>query len=123
MRMALYSHRHTQIVKTRHVTFSVRLGWMAKNARAYGSIQFKAKPTGSNSRSLKRTGEEKIPYPEIELTVNTDNGVETYSVLELSHRVYDAALRMTLLDGIPFAKSLIGQKIYAARTEIRLRFI
>ena len=58
-----------------------------------------------------------IEYPDIELRVNADTGEEMYSVLELSHRVYDAALRMTTLDGKPFAKSDIGRTIYSSRTE------
>jgi CRISPR-associated protein Csb1 len=58
----------------------------------------------------------RIVYPDIELKVEASTGAEAYSVLELSHRVYDAALRMTSVDGTLFAKSEIGQAIYAART-------
>ena len=59
----------------------------------------------------------KIAYPDITLVVNASTGRETYSVLELSHRVYDAALRMSTYDKIPFAQSEPGKAIYAARTE------
>lgn len=58
-----------------------------------------------------------ISYPDIELIVKADTGEERYSVLELSHRVYDAALRMTTVDDKPFPDSEIGQAIYSARTE------
>ena len=59
----------------------------------------------------------KIPYPDIELLVKADTGEERYSVLELSHRVYDAALRMSTVNGTPFPQSEIGKKVYSARTE------
>jgi CRISPR-associated protein Csb1 len=43
--------------------------------------------------------------------------VEAYSVLELSHRVYDTALRMSRVDGVAFSESAIGKMIYSARAE------
>jgi len=58
-----------------------------------------------------------IQYPDIELRVKADGFEEKYSVLELSHRVYDAVLRMSKIEGVPFDKSEIGKAIYAARTE------
>lgn len=58
-----------------------------------------------------------IAYPNIELTINAETGEERYSVLELSHRVYDATLRMSTVDGVPFANSEIGKEIYSARIE------
>jgi CRISPR-associated protein Csb1 len=58
-----------------------------------------------------------ISYPDIELNVNARTGTERYSVLELSHRVYDAALRMSTVDGVPFPQSEIGKAVYLARTE------
>jgi len=58
-----------------------------------------------------------IVYPDIELQVEAATGDELYSVLELSHRVYDAALRMSIVDNVPFAQSDIGGAVYSARTE------
>lgn len=58
-----------------------------------------------------------INYPDIELHVQAETGEEHYSVLELSHRIYDAALRMATLDGELFVKSDIGKSVYNARTE------
>jgi len=43
----------------------------------------------------------RIKYPDIELVVNAKTGKEIYSVLQLSHRIYDAALRMSTIDGVP----------------------
>jgi len=59
----------------------------------------------------------RINYPDIELRIKANTGEESYSVLELSHRVYDAVLRTSTVEGIPFDKSPIGQAIYSARIE------
>jgi len=58
-----------------------------------------------------------IQYPDIELVIRPNTGEEHYSVLQLSHRVYDAALRMSTIDGIPFSESEVGRAVYRARTE------
>jgi len=58
-----------------------------------------------------------IIYPDIVLVVPTSGGEERYSVLELSHRVYDAALRSSTVDGLPFSKSPLGESIFSARRE------
>ena len=61
--------------------------------------------------------EGRLAYPDIELIVDTNSGREAYSVLELSHRIYDAALRFTKIDDTPFIDSYIGKAVYAARTD------
>lgn len=58
-----------------------------------------------------------IYYPDIEIVIPAATGEERYSVLELSHRIYDTALRMCTVDGVPFAQSQVGKDVYAARTE------
>lgn len=58
-----------------------------------------------------------IVYPDIELKIKAKTGNESYSVLELSHRVYDAALRSSTIDGHPFPSSNIGKALYSARSE------
>jgi CRISPR-associated protein Csb1 len=59
-----------------------------------------------------------IGYPDIRLNIRAGTGLEAYSVLELSHRVYDAALRMSRVDGVAFSESAIGKAIYAARGDL-----
>jgi CRISPR-associated protein Csb1 len=59
----------------------------------------------------------RLKYPDIELKVDAKTGQETYSVLELSHRIYDAALRFTTIDNTPFIESPIGSSVYAARAD------
>lgn len=58
-----------------------------------------------------------IKYPDIELQIDAETGKEIYSVLELSHRVYDFSLRMGYLGDNLFAKSEVGKSIFGARTE------
>jgi CRISPR-associated protein Csb1 len=58
-----------------------------------------------------------VEYPEIELVINANTGKEVYSVLELSHRIYDAVLRMSKFDGVLFPVSEIGKAVYSARIE------
>ena len=58
-----------------------------------------------------------IQYPDIGITVKTELGDEHYSVLELSHRIYDAALRMCTLNGTLFPDSAIGQAVFKARLD------
>ncbi|WP_435103726.1 type I-G CRISPR-associated RAMP protein Csb1/Cas7g [Arhodomonas sp. AD133] len=58
-----------------------------------------------------------IRYPDIEITVPSPMGQEHYSILQLSHRVYDAALLLTEQDGIPFKRTDVGKAIYGARLE------
>ena len=59
----------------------------------------------------------KIPYPDIQLEVHASTGEESYSVLQLSHRIYDATLRMSEIDGVAFAQTELGKSIYSARAD------
>jgi len=58
-----------------------------------------------------------LNYPDIQITVNTDLGDEHYSVLELSHRIYDAALRMCKVGDVLFPLSDLGKAVCQARAD------
>jgi CRISPR-associated protein Csb1 len=58
-----------------------------------------------------------LHYPDIQIEVKTDLGDEHYSVLELSHRIYDAALRMCKLSDVLFPLSDLGKAVYQARAD------
>lgn len=58
-----------------------------------------------------------IQYPDIEITVPSPMGTEHYSILQLSHRIFDAALLLTEQNGTPFKKTDVGQAVYRARLE------
>lgn len=58
-----------------------------------------------------------IQYPDIEISVPSPMGTEHYSILQLSHRIYDAALLLTEQNGTPFKQTSIGQAVYSARLD------
>lgn len=62
----------------------------------------------------------RIAYPDIEIRFPKDGGFHepVYSVLQLSHRIYDAVLRACTLDGKPFFGSEIGKAILDARLPV-----
>lgn len=57
----------------------------------------------------------RIQYPDIEIRFPGFADEPVYSVLQLSHRIYDAVMRACTLDGQPFFESPIGQSIVGAR--------
>lgn len=57
----------------------------------------------------------RIAYPDIEIYFPTQPDEPRYSVLQLSHRIYDAVMRACNLDGTPFFSTEIGQSILRAR--------
>lgn len=56
-----------------------------------------------------------LHYPDLQIEIKTELGDEHYSVLELSHRIYDAALRLCKVNETLFPQSAIGQAVYQAR--------
>ena len=87
----------------------------ARDAVLLDSVQSQANRIEMALLDAYRNG--RLSYPEIELIVDAKTGRETYSVLQLSHRIYDAALRFTKIDNTPFIESPIGRSVYAARTD------
>jgi CRISPR-associated protein Csb1 len=59
----------------------------------------------------------RIKYPNIEIAFPGLEGEPTYSVLQLSHRIYDAVMRAVTLDRQPFFETPIGRALLAARPE------
>jgi CRISPR-associated protein Csb1 len=58
----------------------------------------------------------RIAYPDIEIHFPPGSGEPVYSVLQLSHRIYDAVLRACdMADGRPFFDSDIGKALAMAR--------
>lgn len=58
-----------------------------------------------------------IRYPDIEISVPSPLGEERYSILQLSHRAYDATLLLTQDGDTPFRETPAGKAIYGARLE------
>jgi CRISPR-associated protein Csb1 len=59
----------------------------------------------------------KLRYPDIQVRVPLASGEETYSVLQLSHRSYDAALIATVNGKTPFKETEVGKAIFQSRAE------
>lgn len=58
----------------------------------------------------------RIQYPDIEITFPDLPNEPVYSVLQLSHRIYDAVMRaVRTADGTPFFKSNIGHELVRCR--------
>lgn len=79
------------------------------------SVQSQANRLELGILEAHRRGE--ISYPDVTVAVMAATGHETYSVLELSHRIYDAALRMCRIDGKPFPDTEAGKAVADARQE------
>jgi CRISPR-associated protein Csb1 len=57
----------------------------------------------------------RMSYPDIEIAFPAASHEPVYSVLQLSHRVYDAVMRACTLDGKPFFETEIGRAILESR--------
>ena len=57
----------------------------------------------------------RVPYPDIEIRFASSLREPVYSVLQLSHRIYDAVMRACTWNGAPFYKSEIGQQLERSR--------
>lgn len=66
---------------------------------------------------LEATRRGEIAYPDVVVDIEASTGHETYSVLELSHRIYDAALRACKVDGKLFPETDVGKAVADARQE------
>lgn len=86
-----------------------------RDAVLLDSVQSQANRIETAILAAHRRGD--IRYPDIQVEVKTSSGDERYSVLELSHRIYDAALRMCLINRVLFSQSPIGKAVYQARAD------
>jgi CRISPR-associated protein Csb1 len=58
-----------------------------------------------------------LPYVVVDFTQANLDGISRITSLDAPHRVYDAILRDSLLDGKPFMDSPIGQRLAKAKAE------
>jgi CRISPR-associated protein Csb1 len=58
-----------------------------------------------------------IPHVVVDFTKAKLDGIAKITSLDAPHRVYDAILRDSLLDGQPFMKSSVGQRLAKAKAE------
>lgn len=57
-----------------------------------------------------------IPYVEVDFTAAKLDGISKITSLDAPHRVYDAILRDSLYNGVPFMESDVGQRLAKAKT-------
>ncbi len=100
----------------RHIFRKAWLDGEIRDVVVLDSPQSQANRIEDALRAAMERGE--LAYPDIVVEVpRRDGEVERYSVLQLSHRIYDAVLLATELDGTPFPKTEIGQAVYQARLD------
>lgn len=59
--------------------------------------------------------DQRLAYPDIRVTFPSDPAEPDYSVLQLSHRIFDVTLQCSTLDERPFFETPIGQRLRASR--------
>lgn len=77
------------------------------------SVQSQANRIEHTLLEAKRAG--RLPYPDISIAFPPELGEPCYSVLQLSHRVFDVSLACATLAGAPFFQSEIGKAIRQSR--------
>src|SRR4029077_4451830 len=58
-----------------------------------------------------------IPHVVVDFSKAKLDGISKVTSLDAPHRVYDAILRDSLLDGQPFMKSPVGERLAKAKAE------
>ncbi|MDA8344049.1 MAG: type I-U CRISPR-associated RAMP protein Csb1/Cas7u [Thermaerobacter sp.] len=81
------------------------------------SVQSQANRLEENLLSAIRSGAVNIPYVTVDFRGSNLPGISEVTSLDAPHRVYDAILRDSLLDGKPFMVSDVGQRLAQAKFE------
>lgn len=80
------------------------------------SVQSQANRLEESLLQAIRGGQVFIPHVVVDFAGRVD-GISEVTSLDAPHRVFDAILRDSLLDGQPFMKSALGQRLATAKTE------
>lgn len=80
------------------------------------SVQSQANRLEDSLRNALRNGHAQIPHVLVDFRGHELEGIEEITSLDAPHRVYDAILRDSLLNGQPFMESEIGQRLAKAKT-------
>lgn len=101
--------------KGRHLYRPAWINGAERQAVLLDSVQSQANRVEEALLLAHRTG--RFLYPDIEIDVDAASGHESYSVLQLSHRIYDAVLRKTWVNEELFPDTVVGKAVYAARAD------
>jgi CRISPR-associated protein Csb1 len=81
------------------------------------SVQSQANRLEESLLEAAREGIATIPRVEVDFRDAGLEGITKISSLDAPHRIYDAILRDSLLDGEPFMKSAVGERLKTAKPE------
>ncbi|BBF93945.1 type I-G CRISPR-associated RAMP protein Csb1/Cas7g [Blastochloris tepida] len=81
------------------------------------SVQSQANRLEESLLAAAREGVVKLPYVVVDFRGTGIEGLEEITSLDAPHRVYDAILRDSLLDELPFMKSPLGERLAKAKPE------
>lgn len=81
------------------------------------SVQSQANRLEESLLAAIRDGGVGIPHVTVDFTGRGLDGIAEITSLDAPHRVYDAILRDSLLDGQPFMESALGERLAKARLE------
>jgi CRISPR-associated protein Csb1 len=101
----------------RHVFERRRLGDEVVWCALVDSVQSQANRLEECLKAASDEGRAEIPQVVVDFRGRDLIGVATVSSLEAPHRVYDAILRDSLLEGRPFMESEVGRRLAAAKPE------
>ena len=99
----------------KHIFRPAWIDGVERQAVLLDSVQSQANRLELAILEASRRGE--ISYPDVVVDIAASTGHETYSVLELSHRIYDAALRACKVEGTLFPETVVGKAVADARQE------
>lgn len=94
----------------------MRKAWVDGSLRdivVLDSVQSQANRIEHALLEAKRAG--RLAYPDITISFPAESGEPIYSVLQLSHRIFDVSLACTKHQGAPFFESAIGKAIRQSR--------
>ena len=93
------------------------VGSTAPRSGACSSTASKARPTGLKRRCLPRLATDPLrsPYLTVDFSGKELAGIGEITSLDAPHRVYDAILRDSLLDGEMFMRSPVGLRLAEAK--------
>ncbi len=97
-----------------HIDF--RDGWVdgvVRNVVVLDSVQSQANRVEQAIHAARQ--DKRLAYPDIRLSFPDDTGEPDYSVLQLSHRVFDVSLQCATLDQQPFFETEAGQRLRSSR--------
>ncbi len=99
----------------RHVLERRRIAGEDRWCALVDSVQSQANRMEEALLAAVREGAVEIPHVSVDFAGSGLSGIGAITSLDAPHRIYDAILRDSLLDGEPFPKSVLGKRLAEAR--------